>query len=79
MAKTFRTGRTELQGATGRFQIRLDMDESLAAGATLGVVPIGPGDVDPMEMDAITAVDDVTFIQRLKTNVNLPQWLKDAL
>ena len=55
------------------------MDESLATDAISGAVSIGPGDVDPMEMDAITAVDDVTFIQRLKRNVNLPQWLKDAL
>lgn len=78
LAKTFQAGHIELKGAP-RFLIRLEMDESLATDAISGAVSIGPGDVDPMEMDAITAVDDVTFIQRLKRNVNLPQWLKDAL
>jgi 5-methylthioadenosine/S-adenosylhomocysteine deaminase len=79
LAKTFQTGHVELRGAPGRFRIRLEMDEALALEAISGAVSIGPGDVDPMELDAITAVDDGTFTQRLKANINLPQWLKDAL
>lgn len=79
LARTFQTGHTELNGAPGGFRIRLEMDENLASDAISGAVPIGPGDVDPMELDAITAVDDPTFIRRLKQNLNLPQWLKDAL
>jgi len=79
LAKTFQTGYAEFKGAPSRFQILLEMDESLASDASLGVVAIGPGDVDPMELDAITGVDDATFIQRIKASMNLPQWLKDAL
>jgi 5-methylthioadenosine/S-adenosylhomocysteine deaminase len=79
LAKTFQAGYAELKGAPRRFRIRLEMDEALALDAMSGAVTIGPGDVDPMELDGITAVDDSTFTQRLKSNVNLPQWLKAAL
>jgi 5-methylthioadenosine/S-adenosylhomocysteine deaminase len=79
LAKTFQAGNAQLMGAPGRFRIQLEMDEALALDAMSGVVKIGPGDVDPMELDPITAVDDKTFVQRLKANVNLPQWLKAAL
>jgi len=78
LAKTFQAGHAALMGAPNRFRIRLEMDEALALDAA-GTVPIGPGDVDPMELDGITAVDDGTFVQRLKSNVNLPQWLRAAL
>jgi hypothetical protein len=79
LAKTFEPGHVELRGAPDRFRIRLEMDEPLALDAMSGAVQIGPGDVDPMELDGITAVDDSTFVQRLKSNMNLPQWLKTAL
>lgn len=79
LAKTFQAGHAELKGAPGGFRIRLEMDENLAADALSGAVTIGPGDVEPMELDAITAVDDITFIQRLKGSMNIPKWLKDAL
>jgi 5-methylthioadenosine/S-adenosylhomocysteine deaminase len=79
LAKTFQAGHAELKGATGRFTLRLDMDESLAAAAVSGAAAIAPGDVDPMVLDPITAVDDTTFIPRLQKNINLPQWLKNAL
>lgn len=79
LARTFQTGHAELMGAPSRFRIRLEMDEPLALDAMSGAVAIGPGDVDPMELDPITAVDDTTFVQRLKSNVNLPSWLKAAL
>ncbi len=39
----------------------------------------GPNDVDPMALEGITAVDDAGFIPRIRSNVNVPQWLKDAL
>jgi 5-methylthioadenosine/S-adenosylhomocysteine deaminase len=79
LATTFQRGLMALNGAPSGFRILLEMDERLAADAVFGAVSIGPGDVDPMRLDAITAVDDTTFIQRLKANVNLPQWLKAAL
>lgn len=79
LAETFQAGYAALQGTPGKFQIRLEVDESTASAAVSGNTPIGPGDVDPMELDPITVVDDTTFIQRLKLNVNLPQWLKNAL
>src|ERR1700722_5843734 len=79
LAKTFQAGNAQLMGAPDRFRIRLEMDESLALDAMSGAVKIGPGDVDPMELDPITVVDDSTFIQRLKANTNLPPWLKSAL
>jgi hypothetical protein len=79
LARTFESGHRALNGAPARFLIRLEMDEPSASEAVLGALPIGPGDVDPMELDPITAVDDTTFVQRLKANVNLPPWLKAAL
>jgi 5-methylthioadenosine/S-adenosylhomocysteine deaminase len=79
IAKTFDAGNFELKSVLGRFLLHLEMDEPLAADALSGTTPIGPGDVDPMELDPITVVDDSTFIQRLKLSRNLPQWLKDAL
>jgi cytosine/adenosine deaminase-related metal-dependent hydrolase len=79
LAKTFQTGHAALMEAPARFRIRLEMDEAFALDAMSGAVVIGPGDVDPMELDGITAVDDDTFIQRLKSNINLPPWLKAAL
>lgn len=79
LAKTFQAGHAELMGVPGRFRIRLEMDEALALQALSGAVTIGPGDVDPMVLDGITAVDDSTFIQRLKYSLNLPPWLKAAL
>jgi 5-methylthioadenosine/S-adenosylhomocysteine deaminase len=79
LARTFQTGLRALEGVQPRFQIRLEMDEPLAAAVMAGAVSIGPGDVDPMELDPITAVDDTTFTQRLKANLNLPQWLRTGL
>lgn len=79
LAKTFQSGQAAFDNLPSRFQIRLEMDEELALEAVAGVQPIGPGDVDPMELDPITAVDDTMFVQRLKANINLPQWLKDGL
>lgn len=80
LAKTFQTGHAELKGsARERFHIQLEMDEGLAFDAASGIVSIGPGDVDPMQLDPITLVDDNTFIPRLKANSNIPQWLKASL
>lgn len=79
LAKTFQAGNAELAAGTPRFTIRLEMDEQLALDAMAGATSIGPGDVDPMELDGITLVDDPTFIQRVKNNINIPQWLKNAL
>src|SRR5262245_28860962 len=67
LAKTFQTGLRALEGAPSAFRILLEMDEQLASKA-VSALSIGPGDVDPMELDPITAVDDKTFVQRLKAN-----------
>jgi hypothetical protein len=32
-----------------------------------------------MTIEPITAVDDSKFTARIKANINVPQWLKDAL
>jgi hypothetical protein len=79
LAKTFASGQAAFDHLPARFQIRLEMDENLALGVLSGTESIGPGDVDPMELDQITSVDDKTFVKRLKANINLPQWLKDGL
>lgn len=79
LAKTFQAGMAALDYLPSRFQIRLEMDEEMALRAVTGAESIGPGDVDPMKLDPITAVDDTTFVQRLKANINLPQWLKNSL
>ena len=79
LANTFHAGQTALHGAAHGFSIHLEMDESLAAEAMLNAAAIAPGDVEPMKLDPITAVDDATFIPRLKANMNLPEWLKAAL
>jgi 5-methylthioadenosine/S-adenosylhomocysteine deaminase len=39
----------------------------------------GPADVDPLTIEPMTAVDDPGFVGRIKANMNVPQWLKDAL
>ena len=39
----------------------------------------GPGDVDPLIAEPLTAVDDMAFIGRILANPNVPQWLKDEL
>ncbi|MEZ2310491.1 amidohydrolase family protein [Paraburkholderia sp. RCC_158] len=59
--------------------VHLDMDEGYAAELVAGSRPIGPGDVDPMELDPITSIDDSTFRQRIWANPNLPEWLRAAL
>jgi cytosine/adenosine deaminase-related metal-dependent hydrolase len=79
LAQTAISGHAQMKGALNAFQIRLEMDEHLAEDAAAGVSPIQPGDVDPMEFDPITAVDDKTFIGRLQKNPNLPDWLKAAM
>src|SRR5262249_30258604 len=79
LAKTFQAGHKAFQGAPAGLRIQLEMDKRAAMAAVSGAAAIAPGDVDPMELDPITAVDDTTFIQRLKANANLPEWLKAAL
>ncbi len=76
---TFQEGHKYLGPASERFAIRLEIDEAIASNAVSGAASIGPNDVQPMELDGITAVDDLTFMQRIKANGNLPQWLRAAL
>ena len=39
----------------------------------------GPGNVDPMKLEPMTAIDDNGFLGRIKANPNVPQWLKASL
>jgi 5-methylthioadenosine/S-adenosylhomocysteine deaminase len=79
LATHFSAHHAMMHGSTEHWAVRLEMDEELAMNLTTGAAPIGPGDVDPMKLDPITAVDDATFVLRLKANPNLPTWLKTAL
>ncbi len=63
----------------GRFFVQLEMDEEYAAALVAGITAIGPGDVDRMELEALTEVDDTGFRDRLRANQNLPDWLRLSL
>jgi 5-methylthioadenosine/S-adenosylhomocysteine deaminase len=78
LAKSSQTLRAGLAAAP-TFQIRLEMDEALVAGPGLGMAPSSVSDVEPLELDPITSVDDSSFVDRLRNNRNLPSWLKKAL
>ena len=39
----------------------------------------GPADLDPLTIEPMTAADDTNFVDRIKANPNVPQWVKDAL
>jgi cytosine/adenosine deaminase-related metal-dependent hydrolase len=76
LARTFNSGHSAIGGTGKRFYLHLGMDEVSAAAAVAGTTPIGPGDVDPMQLDAITSVDDPTFSERIRRNSNVPDWLR---
>jgi hypothetical protein len=79
LASSFANHHRLMEGAPGRFFVHLEMDEEYAAALVSGKTSIGPGDVDRMELDPATEVDDVTFRQRLRANGNLPDWLRQEL
>jgi hypothetical protein len=63
-----------------RYMLVLDMDEANgSAKQAFAPTAIGPGDVDPMELEPLTAADDSSFIPRLKASRNIPAWLKQLL
>ena len=71
---------TYLGPSTERYMLVLDMDEANgAAKEAFALATISRGDVDPMELEPLTAVDDSQFIPRLKASRNLPVWLKALL
>lgn len=66
--------------STERYMLVLDMDEANgAAKEAFAPATISRGDVDPMELEPLTAVDDSQFIPRLKASRNLTVWLKALL
>ena len=66
--------------STERYMLVLDMDAaSGAAKEAFAPATISRGDVDPMELEPLTAVDDSQFIPRLKASRNLTVWLKALL
>lgn len=68
-----------MSGAPDRFYIHLDMDEDYAMDVMTGKRAIGKGDVEPMTLEPITEVDDTQFRVRIKSNINIPSWLRAAL
>lgn len=79
LAENFLAHHQYMSGAPDRFAVHLDLDEDYAVALTTGAAKIGRGDVDPMELDPITSVDDATFRSRLIANKNIPDWLRKAL
>lgn len=79
LASSFASHHELMSNSAGRFVIRLEMDEEYAAALVAGTAAIGPGDVDRMELEPLTEVDDTSFRARLRTNQNLPDWLRQSL
>ncbi|CAN7513572.1 amidohydrolase family protein [Mesorhizobium caraganae] len=79
LADQFLTQHALMAHMTDRFYVELDMDEDYAKELMAGTRSIGRGDVEPMDLDPITEVDDSQFRTRLKANINIPDWLRSAL
>ncbi len=79
LASSFASHHQLMSTSPGRFFVQLDMDEEYAAALVAGTTAIGPGDVDRMELEPLTEVDDTGFRARLRTNQNLPDWLRQRL
>ncbi len=79
LADQFQTQHRLIDGGAGRFFVDLDMDEAYARAVMAGKISIGRDEVEPMELDPITEVDDLRFRARLKQNINIPEWLREAL
>jgi cytosine/adenosine deaminase-related metal-dependent hydrolase len=79
LASSFASHHELMSPSAGRFFIQLEMDEEYATALLAGVTAIGPGDVDRMELEPLTEVDDAGFRARLRANQNLPDWLRQRL
>ncbi|OOO33495.1 UNVERIFIED_ORG: hypothetical protein BTE55_09520 [Rhizobium sophorae] len=79
LAEQFLPQHELMSAASDRYVIHLDMDEDYAMGLMAGDIKIGRGDVDPMQLDPITEIDDGQFRTRIKNNMNIPAWLREGL
>ena len=79
LAEEFPTQHKLMADAVDQFYVELDMDEDYAMNLVSGDRGIGRGDVEPMKLDPITEADDGRFRQRLKANINIPEWLRVEL
>lgn len=66
-------------GATEQWRPVPDYEDRESAPLfSAGSLP-GPGEVEPLNLDPITAIDDSNFADRIRANGNVPGWLKAAL
>ncbi|TIL65610.1 amidohydrolase family protein [Mesorhizobium sp.] len=79
LAERFLSQHSLMAGVPDRFYVHLDTDEGYAKDLMAGTARIGPGDVDPMVLDPITEADDDLFRERLRANINIPEWLRSGL
>jgi hypothetical protein len=79
LAEQFLPQHELLSGVSHRYVIHLDMDEDYAMELMAGKRKISRENVDPMRLDPITEFDDSQFRPRLKDNMNIPNWLREAL
>jgi 5-methylthioadenosine/S-adenosylhomocysteine deaminase len=68
-----------LLGAQDHWRPVPDYDDRPSRPMFAGPTLPGPTEVDPLTIEPMTAVDDPGFAGRIKTSINVPQWLKDAL
>jgi hypothetical protein len=68
-----------MSGASDHWRPLLDYDDLPEAGLFATVSLPKPSEVDPLTIEPISAADDDGYVVRLRSNINLPQWMKDAL
>jgi hypothetical protein len=69
----------QMKGVVDLWRPIPDYEEEVGLKLFAGNDLPGPGDVDSMTIEPMTAVDDGGFTGRIKANPNVPQWLKNAL
>lgn len=79
LAEQFHAQHQLMGGATDGFVVELGFDEDYAMELMAGARSIGRDDVEPMVLDPISEVDDYQFRTRLKSNINIPAWLRSSL
>jgi 5-methylthioadenosine/S-adenosylhomocysteine deaminase len=67
----------ELSGRAFESLLDLEFDTNVAFSSPFFIEEML--DLQPMSLEAITSVDDTTFYERLKKNINLPNFIKVAI
>jgi len=78
LAASFQAKVQALSLAGGADDWRLDQDMGNDAPGVMAMSAALDPQIAPMRLDPITAVDDPTFATRMKANVNLPAYAKQA-